>query len=111
MVAKNETLKPEAKYLFLSFADSPQGSWSKAGPSISGNVWAEGPTPVRIGADWYIYFDKYRDHRYGVIRSKDLVTWEDLSGQLSFPQGARHGTAFRVPSKVLRGLESPNRSQ
>ena len=105
LVAKNETLKPEAKYLFMSFADSPRGPWTPAGVSISGKEWAEGPAPVRIGAYWYIYFDKYRDHRYGVIRSKDLVEWEDLSSQLSFPPGARHGTAFRAPRAVLRGLE------
>ena len=43
--------------------------------------------------------------RYGVIRSKDLVKWEDLSGQLRFPPGARHGTAFRAPRAVLQGLE------
>ena len=105
MVAKNETLKPEAKYLFMSFAASPRGPWTPAGPSISGKEWAEGPAPVRIGAYWYVYFDKYRDHRYGVLRSKDLVNWEDLSSQLSFPPGARHGTAFRAPRAVLRGLE------
>ncbi len=106
MVAKNETLKPEAKYLFMAFAPTPQGPWSQAGPSISGKEWAEGPAPVRMGAYWYVYFDKYRDHRYGVIRSKDLVTWEDLSGRLSFPEGARHGTAFRAPRSVLRALET-----
>ena len=105
MIAKNETLKPEAKYLFVAFADSMGGPWSKAGPAISGKEWAEGPAPVKVGGYWYVYFDKYRDHRYGVIRSKDLVRWEDLSGQLSFPEGARHGTAFTVPGSVLRGLQ------
>ncbi len=107
MVAKNETLKPEAKYLFLTFADSLKGPWTKPGASISGPEWAEGPAPVRLGGYWYIYFDKYRDHRYGVIRSKDLKTWEDLSGQLNFPKGARHGTAFAAPRAVVNGLEEP----
>ena len=105
LVAKNETLNPEAKYLFLAFASSLQGPWSPPTASISGADWAEGPAPVRIGAFWYIYFDKYRDHRYGVIRSKDLAHWEDLSGRLDFPKGARHGTAFTVPRALLRGLE------
>ena len=104
VVAKNETLTPPAKYLFLAFADSLHGPWSRPSESISGNEWAEGPTPVRIGAWWYIYFDKYRDHRYGVIRSKDLTHWEDLSQQLAFPEGARHGTVFRAPRALLKGL-------
>lgn len=105
MVAKNETLKPEAKYLFLTFADSLQGPWTKASESISGPQWAEGATPVRLGDAWYIYFDKYRDKRYGVIRSKDLKQWEDLTEKLHFPAGARHGTAFRAPSRLVKNLE------
>jgi hypothetical protein len=107
MVAKNEALKPEAKYLFLAFAGSPSGPWSKAGPPISGKEWAEGPTPVQAGGYWYIYFDKYRDHRYGVIRSRDLKTWEDLSSRLLLPKGIRHGTVFRAPRAVVAALDAP----
>ena len=104
MVAKNETLKPEAKYLFMTFADSLAGPWSKPTESISGKQWAEGATPVRIGDAWYVYFDKYRDKRYGVIRSKDLRQWEDLTHKLQFPAGARHGTAFWAPEKTMKDL-------
>ena len=105
IVAKNETLKPEAKYLFLSFADSLAGPWSKASASISGKEWAEGPTPVRLGGWWHIYFDKYRDHRYGIIRSRDLEHWEDLSPKLEFPAGARHGTVLAVPAAIVKQLD------
>jgi sucrose-6-phosphate hydrolase SacC (GH32 family) len=105
MVAKNETLIPDAKYLFVTFADSLQGPWTKPSEPISGKQWAEGATPVRIGDAWYVYFDKYRDKHYGVIRSKDLRQWEDLTPQLKFPEGARHGTAFWAPSKIVKGLE------
>ena len=38
---------------------------------ITGKYWAEGPTPLLIGNDVYVYFDKYRDHKYGAVRSKD----------------------------------------
>ena len=58
---------------------------------------SEGPTAIKIGGDWYVYFDRYRDHRFGVVRSRDLVHWEDISGQLRMPAGIRHGTALRVP--------------
>ncbi len=104
MVAKNETLKPEAKYLFMTFADSLTGPWTKPTESISGKQWAEGAAPVRIGEAWYVYFDKYRDKRYGVIRSKDLRQWEDLTDKLQFPAGARHGTAFWAPEKTIQDL-------
>jgi sucrose-6-phosphate hydrolase SacC (GH32 family) len=104
MVVKNETTNPPAKYLFLSFADSPDGPWSAPGPRITGNEWVEGPSPIRIGDAWYIYFDKYRARRYGVIRSTDLTNWEDLSDRLAVPDGARHGTVFRAPRAIISPL-------
>ncbi len=94
MVVKNETLTPPAKNLFLVYADSLDGPWTKPGPPISGPDWAEGPSPIHIGAYWYIFFDKYRDHRYGALRSPDLAHWEDITPQIALPAGARHGTIF-----------------
>lgn len=104
MVAKNETLNPPAKYLFLAFAKSLGDPWSPAGDPISGKDWAEGPSPIAIGDQWYIYFDKYRQKRYGAIRSDDLVNWTDVSDEVHFPAGIRHGTVFRAPRSVLKGL-------
>ncbi|MEP7364449.1 MAG: glycoside hydrolase family 43 protein [Acidobacteriota bacterium] len=104
MVVKNETLTPPAKNLFLTFADSLNGPWSAPTAPISGQDWAEGPTPIKIGADWLVYFDKYTTHRYGAIRSRDGKTWTDITGQIEFPAGARHGTAFRAPRAVIEGL-------
>ena len=63
---------------------------------ITGNYWAEGPSPLKVGDYVYVYFDKYRDRRYGAVRSSDGVNWEDISEHVVFPKGARHGTAFTV---------------
>ena len=105
MIAKNETEKPEAaKNLFLTFADRLEGPWSKAGNPISGKKWAEGPSPIRIGEYWYIYFDRYRDHAWSALRSKNLVGWEEVSDRLKMPAGARHGTAFHAPRAVVDRL-------
>lgn len=106
MVVKNETLTPPAKYLFLTFAKSLEGPWSSPTDSISGEEWAEGASPVRIGDAWYIYFDKYRQHRYGAIRSADLKQWEDITDRVSLPEGARHGTVFRAPRGVIERLKA-----
>jgi beta-galactosidase len=48
-----------------------------------------------------VYFDCYTRGRYGAVRSKDLKTWEDVSGQLSMPEGARHGSVLEVEEKVI----------
>ncbi|MBI4906513.1 MAG: glycoside hydrolase family 43 protein [Acidobacteria bacterium] len=105
MVVKNETQTPQpAKNLFLTFADSLNGPWTPPTAKVTGDYWAEGPAPIQIGNAWYIYFDKYRDHKYGAVRSTDLKNWEDISGQIDFPKGTRHGTAFRAPKKIVDGL-------
>lgn len=107
MVVKNETLKPTAaKWLFLSYADSPTGPWSQPGPRITGDYWCEGPAPLRVGEAWVIYFDRYREGRYGAVRSTDLEHWEDISDRVRFPQGARHGTALRVPRDIVDQLRA-----
>jgi hypothetical protein len=64
----------------------------------------EGPTVTKWG-DWYIcYFDMYRAHNYGAMRSKDLKTWEDVTTQLALPSAAKHGTVFQVPKTVVENL-------
>lgn len=104
MVVKNETRFPPAKNLFLTFADSLRGPWTPPGSPFSGEEWAEGPSPLRIGDWWYVYFDRYRVPGYGAMRSRDLKNWEDLTAQCQFPKGMRHGTAFRAPRHLADAL-------
>ena len=45
------------------------------------------------------------DHRYGAVRSLDYgETWEDVSDQVFFPRGIRHGTAFAVDVSIVESL-------
>ena len=107
MVVKDETLNPEpAKHLFLTFADAATGPWSEPTAPLTGDYWAEGPTPLQVGNWWYVYFDKYRQGQFGAVRSNDLESWDDISERISFPEDARHGTAFRVSARVLEELQA-----
>jgi hypothetical protein len=49
-----------------------------------------------VDGEWLVYFDKYTEHAYGAVASKDLKAWKDVSGSISFPAGVRHGTVFTV---------------
>ncbi|MBT6005177.1 MAG: glycosyl hydrolase, partial [Prolixibacteraceae bacterium] len=79
--------------------------YSKPTEAITGEYWAEGPTPVKIGDYWNVYFDKYQKHKMGAVRSSDLINWEDISDQIKFPEGTRHGTVFQVSQAVLNNLK------
>ncbi len=105
---KDETRNPPQKNIRIATSSSLTGGYSKPSEPITGKYWAEGPTPLKIDGSWIVYFDKYVDHKMGAVRSKDLKNWEDISDQVSFPEGTRHGTVFKVPVNVLEKLKKQN---
>ncbi|MBX3424723.1 MAG: glycoside hydrolase family 43 protein [Pirellulales bacterium] len=107
MILKDETDRPRPaeKNLRVAWADKAAGPYGKASPPITGKYWAEGPTAVRIGDKWFVYFDKYTEHKYGVVTSPDLEQWSDESDKLQMPAGVRHGTAFWAPRDVVEKLK------
>jgi beta-xylosidase len=104
MVMKDETITPPAKNLRIASSNQLTGPYSAAGKPITGNYWAEGPTTLKLGKEWLVYFDKYRDGRYGAVKSTDLQHWEDVSDKVALPPGIRHGTIFTVSERELEML-------
>jgi len=102
MFIKDETRVPAQKNLKIAFADKLTGPYSAASAPITGKYWAEGPTAIQVEGLWTVYFDKYTEHKYGAIQSKDLKHWEDVSSKVSFPKGLRHGTVFKVSREELK---------
>lgn len=105
MFIKNENPYPAEKNIRLLKSNDLAGPYTgKVSDPITGNYWAEGPTPFQLGEYTYVFFDKYREHHYGAIRSRDLVIWEDVTDSISFPRGVRHGTVIKVPQSIIDGL-------
>jgi hypothetical protein len=38
-------------------------------------------------------------------RSRDLMTWEDVTSRISFPPGARHGTVVEAPAGIVKDID------
>lgn len=103
MFLKDETRLPTPqKNIRIAYSTQAAGGYSAPSAPITGNYWAEGPTAIRVGNEWLVYFDKYRDHVYGAVRSADLVNWTDASSKVSFPAGARHGTVFTITKEEFK---------
>ena len=101
---KHESKDPVVeKNIRVAYADAAAGPYGPASASIS-PAWVEGPSAVRIGAQWHLYFDGYTRGRMEGQTSSDLNGWTDITSQLSFPSGTRHGTVFRVTEEVLNAL-------
>jgi hypothetical protein len=65
---------------------------------------------MRIGAEWWIYFDHYADPaRYSAVRTGDWRSFEDMSGQVAFPSGHRHGTVVRISAEIAKTLQAGKR--
>ena len=105
VIVKDETELPVAKkHLRLATSDKAVGPFSTASAPFTKD-WVEGPTVLKRAGEWIVYYDEYRDHRYGAVKTRDWQTWQDIGAQLSFPNGARHGTVFAVPAKIVAGLQ------
>ncbi|MCF0198754.1 MAG: glycoside hydrolase family 97 catalytic domain-containing protein [Bacteroidaceae bacterium] len=105
MVVKNENSAPAEKNIRVTRSRSMKSFPTKVSAPITGDYWCEGPAPLFVGDKLYVYFDCYTSHRYGAVVSSDHgKTWTDVSEQVTFPKGVRHGTAFTVDEAVLDAL-------
>jgi predicted GH43/DUF377 family glycosyl hydrolase len=105
MFLKDETRIPPQKNIKIAVSNNLTKDFSEPSAAITGNYWAEGPTTLKIGNSWVVYFDKYRDHKYGAVQSTDLKNWTDVSDQISLPKGIRHGSIFMVSTAELEKLK------
>jgi hypothetical protein len=96
MFLKDETRTPPQKNIRISTSKKLTGPYSKPSAPVTGNYWAEGPTVLKMGKKWLVYFDKYREHKYGAIESSDGKSWTDITDKISLPKGLRHGSIFIV---------------
>ena len=106
MFLKDETKNPAQKNIRIATSKKLTGEYGNVSAPITGKYWAEGPTVLKKGEKWLVYFDKYTHHSYGVIESIDLKNWVDLSTQLEMPNGIRHGTVFTVSRAEFETLKA-----
>ncbi|MCA0323523.1 MAG: NPCBM/NEW2 domain-containing protein [Actinobacteria bacterium] len=105
LIIKDERKSPVKKHLRIATSDDIAGPYTDLQPPFTRD-WVEGPTALPIGDEFLVYYDGYTAHRYEAQRSKDLKNWEDVSSKISFPKGARHGTAIIVPMKLVKQIQA-----
>lgn len=104
LVVKDETRFPEPrKHLRIARAASVAGPFGPAAEAFS-PAWVEGPTVLRLGHGWRIYYDEYTRKRYGSMDTRDFRTFTPVP-DVTFPDGMRHGTAFSAPVVHADALE------
>jgi len=112
LIAKDETLRPARKNLRMSVCDTIDGMYSDPEPPFTPKgLFVEGPSVIKIGAEYIVYFDAYIEKHYRAMSSPDLKTWRDVTSKMSFPDEGtpvrmRHGTVLAVPAKLVADLRA-----
>lgn len=106
MVLKDNT-RPN-RFLEVAFSNSPTGPYSNKTEPFTGN-FTEGPSVVKIGEEWIIYFDAYDKQSYDAVSTKDFKTFTDINDRISIPSGHKHGTIFKTTTEVLNKLKNANK--
>lgn len=94
-----DNTRPE-RNIRVAFGDSPLGPWRDISPPFTDKL-TEGPTSLRLGDDWLIYFDSYGTKNYGAVRTRDFKSFTNITTQMIFPEGLKHGTIFTASKKDL----------
>jgi hypothetical protein len=89
--------------LRAAFGEGPLGPWHDVSPPFTQH-YTEGPSVLKFGENYLVYFDAYRAGAYGAAKTRDFKSFEDITDRVSFPQGHKHGTALAVQRNVLAVL-------
>ena len=90
----------------VAFGPTALGPFPKVSEAFTAN-FTEGPSVAKLPHNqWLIYYDAYKEHKYGAMKTTDFKTFTDVSAQTSVPVGHKHGTIISVPRKVLKKLQA-----
>ncbi|WP_316829898.1 glycoside hydrolase family 43 protein [Pedobacter aquatilis] len=102
LVLKDNT-RPN-RNLKVAFAKDALGPYQHVSETFSPKL-TEGPTVVKVGKKWLIYFDAYGQKVYSAYETSDFKSFKDVTAQVSIPEGHKHGTIIKVSRKVIEGLK------
>jgi hypothetical protein len=103
LVLKDNT-RPN-RNLKVAFSDKALGPYTNVSEPFT-RGFCEGPSVVKVGKDWLIYYDAYRDKKYGASKTRDFKTFTEVWDRVSLPEGHKHGTIFRVNEDVFNKLKN-----
>lgn len=102
LVLKDNT-RPN-RNLKVAFSQEAMGPYTGISEAFSGKL-TEGPTVVKLGADWLIYYDAYGEKRYAAVKTSDFKSFKDVSAETVIPEGHKHGTILEVKRNVIKRLK------
>lgn len=97
--------KPGFSDLFCVTASQPEGPYGDPSEKFA-PTYSEGACAIQVGDEWLIYFDVYRQCRFGAVSTNDFKTFTPIDDRISLPDGHKHGTIIKVKESVLKALKA-----
>lgn len=97
--------KPGYSDLFCVTATEPEGPYSEPSDKFA-PVYSEGACAIKVGDEWLIYFDVYRQYRFGAVSTKDFKTFTPIDDKISLPAGHKHGTIIKIKESELKAIKA-----
>lgn len=97
--------KPGFSDLFCVSATDPEGPYGNPSAKFA-PTYSEGACAIKVGDEWLIYFDVYREARFGAVSTTDFKTFTPIDDKISLPAGHKHGTIIKVKESVLDALKA-----
>ncbi len=102
----------------VAFGANASGPWHDDSKGFT-KEYTEGPAVAiiggkgeyHIGAEYYIYFDSYRDKKYGAVKTSDFKTFNDVSDSVSVPSLHKHGTVLMTDLRTVKRLKKRKHEQ
>lgn len=89
--------------LGVAFGRSPLGPWRDISSNLTPS-FTEGPSGLKVGDEWLVFFEFYRQGCYGALKTRDFTRFADITERISFPFRLKHGTAFVAKKEELDAL-------
>ena len=84
----------------VAFGESALGPWHDISTNLTAK-FTEGPCGLKVGDDWLIYYESYQEKHYTAMKTRDFKVFTDVTAEMTFPEGLKHGTAFKATKKDL----------
>lgn len=110
LIFKDQTKEPLTYKLRLAQGKTLEGPWTNISDTFT-ESWSEGPSALKIGCYYFVYYDHYRSTpgheiiRYEAVRSPDLQHWTSINDLISFPKGCKHGSFLKISQQEALRLQ------
>ncbi|MFP5209442.1 MAG: glycoside hydrolase family 43 protein [Acidobacteriota bacterium] len=105
MVFKDQTYDPLCFQERVATGPTLEGPWQHISGPIN-ESWSEGPSVIRVGNRYIVYYDHYRPPRarYEAVATADWEHWDDVTAETSLPEHCKHGSFLKISDEEAARL-------